>query len=160
MRKFLLIGLICAFSFNCSDKNKIPAGILPRQKMQEVVWDMTRTAEFLNGFVFNKDSSIDKVAESEKWYNKVYQLHKTTKKEFEQSYSYYQAHPDLMKELLDSLSKRTASARPPKPTKDSLSLRSDSIRKRIPPPFKSEIQNRILDSIRKRRIQKRNIKAK
>ena len=83
MRKFLLIGLICSSLFNCSDKNKIPAGILPRQKMQEVVWDMTRTAEFLNVFVFNKDSSIDKIAESEKWYNKVYQLHKTTKKEFE-----------------------------------------------------------------------------
>ena len=158
MRKFLLIGLICSSLFNCSDKNKIPAGILPRQKMQEVVWDMTRTAEFLNVFVFNKDSSIDKIAESEKWYNKVYQLHKTTKKEFEKSYSYYQAHPDLMRELLDSLSKRTIAPRPPKPTKESTIL-NDSIKKRIPPPFKSEIQNRILDSIRKRRIQKKNIKA-
>ncbi|WP_276500457.1 DUF4296 domain-containing protein [Terrimonas pollutisoli] len=158
MRKFLLVGLIFPIVFSCSNKDKLPAGILSRQKMREVVWDMSRTAEFLNGFVFNKDSSIDKIAESEKWYNKVYQLHKTTKKEFERSYSYYQSHPDLMRELLDSLSKKTMPIRPPKPTKDSTIL-SDSIKKRIPPPFKSEIQNRIIDSIRKRRIQKKNIRA-
>ncbi|MFC0771865.1 DUF4296 domain-containing protein [Terrimonas alba] len=158
MRKFLLFGLIFSILFGCSNKDKLPAGILPRQKMQEIVWDMTRTAEFLNGFVFNKDSSIDKIAESEKWYNKVYQLHKTTKEKFEKSYSYYQAHPDLMRELLDSLSKKTVPIGPPKPTKDSTIL-SDSIKKRIPPPFKNERQNRIIDSIRKRRIQKKDIKA-
>ena len=158
MRKFLLVCSLFSLLFSCSNKDKIPAGVLPKQKMQEVVWDMTRTAEFLNGFVFNKDSSIDKIAESQKWYNKVYQLHKTTKEEFERSYSYYQAHPDLMKELLDSLSKKTMATRPPKPTKDS-TTRGDSIKKRIPPPFKSEIQNRIIDSMRKRRIQKKVIKA-
>ena len=158
MRKFLLAGLILSILFSCSDKDKVPAGILSRQKMREVVWDMTRTAEFLNNFVFNKDSAIDKIAESEKWYKKVYQLHKTTKEEFEKSYAYYQAHPDLMRELLDSLSKRTMSHRPPRPTKDS-TIRSDSIQKRILPPFKKEIQNRIIDSIRKRRILKKDIKA-
>lgn len=158
MKKCLLFSLICSVFFCCSDKNRIPAGILPAKKMREVVWDMTRTAEFLNSFVFNKDTLLDKNAESEKWYNKVYQLHKTSKEEFEKSYSYYQAHPDLMNELLDSLSKKTVPVRLPKPTKDSV-ISGDSIRKRTTPPFRNEIQRRSMDSLRKRRMQGKIIKV-
>lgn len=152
MKKCLLFGLICSIFFCCTDKNKTPEGVLSEKKMREVIWDMTRTAEFLNGFVFNKDTSLDKIAESEKWYNKVYQLHKTTKEEFERSYSYYQAHPDLMKELLDSLSKKTVPIRAPKPVSDSTVL-NDSVTKRVSPPFRNKMQKGIIDSIRKRRIQ-------
>ncbi len=107
MRKLLLIFLISRFAFACSDKNELPKGILPRQKMQDVMWDIIRAEEFLNGFVIYKDTSIDKIAESKKWYDKIYQLHKITKKDFDKSYAYYKDHPVLMKQILDSLSKKT-----------------------------------------------------
>src|SRR3990170_4802307 len=113
MRKLVLIFLSFSFLLSCSDKNKLPKGVLPKQKMQEVTWDMIRTGEFLNGFVLYKDTAIDKVAESQKWYNKVYQIHKITKADFEKSYAYYRDHPVLMKELLDSLSKKQIPVKPP-----------------------------------------------
>ncbi|HKZ65001.1 MAG TPA: hypothetical protein VJ111_01530, partial [Chitinophagaceae bacterium] len=66
MRKLVLIFLSFSFLLSCSDKNKLPKGVLPKQKMQEVMWDMIRTGEFLNSFVLYKDTAIDKVAESQK----------------------------------------------------------------------------------------------
>jgi hypothetical protein len=91
-------------TIGCGQKR--PADILPKQKMQEVIWDMLKTGEFLDGYVLNKDTAINKNATIEGWYDKIYQLHKITKAQFEKSYSYYQDHPAMMKEMLDTLSKR------------------------------------------------------
>jgi len=157
MRKLFLILSILSLLFSCSDKNKLPKGVLPKQKMQEVMWDMIRTGEFLNGFVLYKDTAIDKVAESQKWYNKVYQLHKITKTDFDKSYAYYQGHPVLMKEILDSLSKKQVPVKPA--IQDSAAIK-DSIKKRIQP---SLIDKRIrsIDTLKKRKIikRKKNYKA-
>ena len=119
-----MIFLISPFALSCWDKSELPEGILPRQKMQEVIWDIIRAEEFLNGFIIYRDTSIDKIAESKKWYDKIYQLHKITKKDFDKSYAYYKDHPVLMKQILDSLSKKPL-ANPPgqasKASKDTLS---------------------------------------
>ena len=110
------------------------------------MWDMIRAGEFLNGFVFYKDTTVDKVAESQKWYDKIYQLHKITKSGFDKSYTYYQAHPVLMKELLDSLSKKQVPVKPA--TQDSVAIK-DSIKKRIPPPL-IDRRLKIIDTLKKR----------
>ncbi|HKO82508.1 MAG TPA: hypothetical protein VJU78_18995, partial [Chitinophagaceae bacterium] len=68
MRRFFFILLIFPFALACSDKSEIPKGILSRKKMQEVMWDIIRAEEFLNGFVVYKDTGIDRIAESKKWY--------------------------------------------------------------------------------------------
>ena len=134
MRKCVIYGLLVFLACACSDKNKLPKGVLHEQQMREILWDMIRAGEFLNAFVINKDSSVNKIAESEKWYNKIYQMHKTSKAEFEKSYAYYSDHPDLMKELLDSLSKRQISLQPLKRDstflKDSMKFKKDSIQTR------------------------------
>ena len=156
MSRFFLVPVVITVLYSCSSKDRIPKDIISRQQMREIVWDMTRISEFLNSFVFPKDSTLDKIAESEKWYAKVYQLHKTTKEEFDRSYTFYREHPDLMKELLDSLSKKTMPVRPLTPVKDSTSFR-DSIRKRTPPPFQNDLQKKIIDSMKKRRILKKEI---
>ncbi len=70
------------------------------------MWDMIRTGEFLDGFVLNKDSTLNKTAQSLKWYDKIYQVHGISKDQFIRSYYYYQAHPVLMKRILDSLGKK------------------------------------------------------
>jgi len=152
MRKLFLIFLILSFLFSCSDKNKIPKGVLPKKKMQEVMWDMIRAGEFLNSFVLYKDTSIDKVAESQKWYNKIYQLHKITKRDFDRSYAYYQAHPVLMKELLDSLSKKQAQPKIPpgqgtQASKDSLNKKDSST--------SDNKRKRIIDTLNRKRILKK-----
>lgn len=154
--KLFLILLILPFVFACSNKNDLPDGILPRSKMQEVMWDMIRAGEFLNGFVFSRDSSIDKPAVSQKWYNKIYQVHKISKTVFDKSYAHYQDHPLLMKSLLDSLSKKQVPFK--HPVQISAPVK-DSVIKRVSPPSIDQ-QKKIIDTLRKPRIlKKRNYKV-
>jgi len=131
----------------------MPKGILSKQKMREVMWDMIRAGEYLNNFVFNKDSAIDKVAESQKWHDKIYELHKTNKAEFDKSYAYYKSHPLLMREVLDSLAKRQVNARPVpynvNSSKDSIFNKRDTIRA-------TDSIRRLSDSLLRNRIIKKN----
>jgi hypothetical protein len=105
MKKGFFLGLIVLLAISCSDSNSVPRGILSREKMQNVLWDMIDAGEFLDTYVLNKDS-IDKVAQSSKVYGQVFQVNHITREEFDKSYSYYRNHPALMKTILDSLSKR------------------------------------------------------
>ena len=156
MRKLFLILLILSFVFACSNKNDLPDGILPRPKMQEVMWDMVRAGEFLNSFVFSRDSVIDKPALSQQWYRKIYQVHKISKTVFDKSYRYYQDHPLLMKIILDTLSKKQV---PFKIPGQGNVHATDSIKKKFLRPV-TDTQNKIIDSLRKRRLlKKRNYKA-
>lgn len=107
MKKTACIVLLIVLLAACSNKNKLPNGILPQPKMQAIMWELLSTGEFLNAFVFPKDTAINQVTESQPWYNKIFELHQTTKAQFEKSYAYYREHPAVMKVLLDSLSNRT-----------------------------------------------------
>ena len=104
MRKSTLLCLAMFYFASCKD-NRLPKDILPREKMQEVLWSMISAGEFLNTYILNKDS-VDKVAESSKIYGQVFQIHHITREEFDKSYLYYREHPELMKAILDSLSKK------------------------------------------------------
>jgi hypothetical protein len=152
MRKFFIIGLLSFLIYACSDKDILPPGVLPKKQMREVMWDMIRAGEFLNGFVFNKDSALNKIEVSEKWYDKVYQLHKITKDEFEKSYAYYNSHPFLMKEMLDSLAKRQVYTTPV--IRDSTTIK-DSINNTKNSTQKADSIRKSINTIRKKMIKKR-----
>ncbi|TXJ22543.1 MAG: DUF4296 domain-containing protein [Chitinophagaceae bacterium] len=96
----LLTGIMA-----CSDKNKLPKDVLPQPKMQAVMWDMIRAGDFLNNYVFYRDTSVDKIAETQKWNEKIFRIHKITRDQFDKSYAYYRQHPQLMKAVMDSISK-------------------------------------------------------
>ncbi|MBL7742077.1 MAG: DUF4296 domain-containing protein [Chitinophagaceae bacterium] len=150
MRKLYFTLFILWFIIACSDRDKVPKGILKREKMQEVIWDMVNASEFLGGYILNKDS-VDRFAESSKIYGQVLQFHHITREQFDKSYLYYRQHPDLMKVILDTLSKRQI---PPeeiyKPKQDSVKADTaqqladsakiivDSTRKRIPKKFRGK----------------------
>jgi hypothetical protein len=127
---FILFMLIL---FACSNKNKLPKGILPQPQMQSIMWDMIVAGEFLNGYVFPRDSSVKPIAESQGWQKKILDLHKTTKEQFERSYAYYKKHPEVMKVLLDSLSKKQYKADTAKPIKadSNTTPRPDSLKKKM-----------------------------
>ncbi|HEY6502561.1 MAG TPA: DUF4296 domain-containing protein [Chitinophagaceae bacterium] len=136
MRKLFTVIFVFLLAIACSDRKKIPKGILPQPKMQEVLWDMISAGEFLNGYVLMKDS-VDRLAESSKKYGQVLQFHHITKEEFEKSYSYYRQHPELMKVILDSLSKKQIIPEEIyKPETDTLkkadTIKRDTLRKRLP----------------------------
>lgn len=134
MKRYVLIFIPAVFILACSDKNKLPAGVMAGPKMQAVMWDMIRAGDFLNNYVFYKDANIDKTAESQKWNEKIFQMHKITRSEFDISYAYYQQHPQLMKVIMDSISKMKVE-QPPAPAgkdifKDAAKNNSDSVKKR------------------------------
>ena len=52
--------------------------ILPQKKMQAVLWDMMRADQFLTDYVLNKDSSLNKITESLKYYQQIFAIHKIT----------------------------------------------------------------------------------
>lgn len=150
MRSFLIVTIFLMQA--CSDKDKLPEGVLPKQKMREIMWDMIRAGEFLQSYVLPKDSTIDKVAEYEKWHDKIYVIHKTNKAAFEKSFAYYKAHPILMKEMLDTLARRNITSRPGAfdlPAKDSAVIKRDTIR------LKDSIRRPVDSLLRKRIIKKK-----
>src|SRR5215813_6879806 len=125
MRKFLLLFFPFVFIVSCGHKDKMPKNILPEAKMRAVLWDMISASQYLNLYMYNKDS-IDKIAAGEKAYGQVFQLHHITKEEFDKSYTYYRQHPDLMKVILDSLSKKQNY------TAEKFEKKNDTAQKRIP----------------------------
>ena len=104
MRYFFSFILLSSILILSCRSEKQREGILPEKKMRVVLWDMTRADQFLTDFVFSRDTSINKLDESLKMYNRIFAIHQVTKEEFRQSFQYYREHPDLLKSLLDSVS--------------------------------------------------------
>lgn len=98
--------LVCLSAFvwcliSCTDKDKIPAGVLPKDKMQKVLWDVIQAERYRETFI--KDSSKDLKAETFKLYAQVFEIHKVTKEEFAKSYKFYMSRPDIARDMFDSL---------------------------------------------------------
>jgi hypothetical protein len=133
----------------CTDKDKIPAGVLPKEKMQKVLWDVIQAERFRETFI--RDSSKDLKAETFKLYAQVFAIHKVTKDEFAKSYKFYMSRPDIAREMFDSLATKANRTREdmykPKPLDtanvhiDSSKVKIDSskVKKRpaVPPPVNS-----------------------
>jgi hypothetical protein len=102
---FFFFSLLLFNACKDKDKDKVPKDILPKEKMQEVLWSMITAGEFLNGSILSRDS-VDRVAESSRVYGQVFQIHHVSREEFDKSYFYYREHPDLMQVILDSLTKK------------------------------------------------------
>lgn len=119
MRKLYWLILPLFFTVACADKR--PADILPQEKMREVMWDLLKASEFVDGYVAIRDTAGNKTATAIALNNKIYELHKITKSQFDKSYRYYQDHPAQMKSILDSLGKRNE----PKP----VTANADSVAK-------------------------------
>ena len=101
MKKFIffLAGIIL---FSCSGKNKVPAGIIPQKKMQNILWDVIR-AQVLSGELARKDSTINEVAETKMLTAKVFEIYNITPSAFDQSYAWYTSHPEMLHIIFDSM---------------------------------------------------------
>jgi|SRR5688572_292709 len=106
MRK-LIAGLAVITFIACNKGDNVPKGVLEREQMQAVMWDILQADEFLKDYMLNKDTTLNDTLESIKIYERVFRFHKTTRDVFDSSFSYYRTHPKLMKEVLDSLQVRS-----------------------------------------------------
>lgn len=109
MRKIIFFFIIVVAAVSCN-KNKVPTGILPPEKMEAVMWDMMQADEFVKGFIIPYDSLANDTTASIYIYKKVFQLNNISKEEYEKSFEYYKVHTLLMKEVLDSLNVKAQKA--------------------------------------------------
>jgi hypothetical protein len=134
MNRLLLVCLsACVWCLiSCTDKDKIPAGVLPKNKMQKVLWDVLQAERFRESFI--RDSSKDLKAETFKLYAQVFEIHKVTKDEFVKSYKFYMSRPDIARDMFDSLAtqanRRREEMYKPKPL-DTAKVHSDSSKVKV-----------------------------
>lgn len=105
MNRLLLVCLSITvwFVVSCTDKDKIPAGVLPKDKMEKVLWDMIQAERYRESFI--RDSSTMKT-ETFKLYAQVFAIHQVSKDEFIKSYKFYMSRPDIARIMFDSLATR------------------------------------------------------
>jgi Domain of unknown function (DUF4296) len=106
MRKAIagLLAIFCLIAAGCSDNKSVPSGILPREKMENVLWDMIQADQYAS--VLERDSAAhiaDLKAERLRLYDQVFRLHDVSRDKFRKSYQYYSDHPELSQDLFDSL---------------------------------------------------------
>ncbi len=103
--RYLIILIILAF-IACTDKTSIPSGILEKEKMEVVLWDMIIADRFASQFIL-KDSAKKNVSdETFRLYSQVFAIHKVSREDFVKSYKFYLSRPDLSQVLFDSISVR------------------------------------------------------
>ncbi len=100
--KARIICIVLFSFFSC--KSSLPDGILKPEKMKLILWDISRADELVN-FYSIKDSSFKSQEKFNAFYDTVFQVHKITNKQFNESLQYYQERPVLLKTVLDSLAR-------------------------------------------------------
>ena len=101
--KYLILIIGFFFIIGCNDKTGTPSGVLGKEKMQSVMWDIIRAEVFTEQFL-KKDSSKNIAMENLKLQNEIFSMHKVTRSQYYKSYDYYISHTDLIRLVLDSMS--------------------------------------------------------
>jgi len=148
MRLLLLSFVLLTGIAGCNRKEGIPSDILPQDKMQAILSDIMRADQFLNDYVLSKDSSLNKDSARIEFYKQVFNIHKTSKSNFQKSFSYYKLHPARLKVLLDSNSVTKA------PTDVLPQLATDDTSTQVKPVPQSSIP---LDTVRPKRKLKKSL---
>lgn len=97
---FLLLVFLWA---GCSQADVIPGDIIPKNKMETILWQLMQTDEFVN-YTVVRDTTLSLDKQRIKLYNQVLMLNKVSREEFKKSYQFYMAHPAISKVMFDSLS--------------------------------------------------------
>ncbi|MEJ7610271.1 MAG: DUF4296 domain-containing protein [Ferruginibacter sp.] len=126
--KIPFLFFICVLLFSCSTK-KMPADILPPEKMELLLWDQLKADAFTKDFLL-KDSSVDAGKENRALQEKIFRKHKTDKNTFYKSYSYYLDHGDMLKNIMDSVIAKQGRVRERMRIRDILKLRENEQNKK------------------------------
>jgi hypothetical protein len=97
------ISLVLILVVGCSDKNSTPSGVIPREEMEKVLWDIMEADQYASNYIVKDSAHVDVKEERLKLYQHVFQLHKISREDFTKSYKYYEAHPDVTRSMFDSL---------------------------------------------------------
>ena len=101
-----LVGVLLVMGISCNDSTKVSSGILPKDKMENLLWDMMLADRYSAQFLLKDSATKDVKLETMKLYEQVFQMHHITREQFVKNYKYYLSRPDISKVLFDSLSAR------------------------------------------------------
>jgi hypothetical protein len=103
MRALILCLFLLSFA-GCSEESRLPAGVLPPEKMEVVLWDMMMANEWID-YRMQQDStpSLQTITGH---YQQALAAHKVTRDAFDKSIRFYEGRPDLLKPILDTLYQR------------------------------------------------------
>lgn len=100
----IIAGLLCIVLIaGCSEKDSIPSGVLGKEEMGSIIWDMMQADQYAGSYLIKDSSKVNVKMETLKLYEEVFRLHKVTRDEFRKSFQFYQDHPDITRVLFDSL---------------------------------------------------------
>ena len=102
--RFSLFIILIILTIGCIQDKKIPKDILSQNEMRKIMWDLMRADAYVSNFIM-KDSTKTKnqKAESAILYEKIFDIHSTTRENFKKSLAFYESRPDLFKAISDSL---------------------------------------------------------
>jgi hypothetical protein len=103
MRTLFLLFL--SLTFVACSKSPVPKGVLEPEEMEKVVYDLMQADEYINTYLA-ADTTVNKKERRSLYYEQIFKLHNTTRKDFYSSYKYYQQHPLIHKALFDSLTNK------------------------------------------------------
>jgi len=106
MRRYLYLLAFVFALVSCSSSDKV----LPKEKMEKVMWDVAQSSEFLNGYVYYKYPEQNRAALNEAMLQKVFKIHNITREQFNQTLDYYEKRPDELKAVVDSIVSRQKKA--------------------------------------------------
>ncbi|HEV3324231.1 MAG TPA: DUF4296 domain-containing protein [Puia sp.] len=112
--KGMITGCLTLLLFagaGCSDKDAVPSGILSRDKMESLIWDMAQADQYAAIYLAKDSAHINQKTETLRLYEQVFRLHQVSREEFSKSYQYYLDHPRLNQLLFDSVIARGVRAR-------------------------------------------------
>jgi Domain of unknown function (DUF4296) len=103
-RPILLLLLLVIMG--CASNDGVPGNIIPKDRMENILWDMIQADQFSNQYLIKDSSRINVKKETVKLYAEVLKIHNISKEEFKNSFQFYLGRPDLEKKMLDTLSER------------------------------------------------------
>jgi hypothetical protein len=110
MKKFSIL-LLLTFSLACTDYDKIPEDILPRERMETIVWQLMEADQYTNMLIIKDSTQKTNLQARLKLYQKIFDLNKITENDFKKSYMFYMGRPDLNKRLFDSITAKAGRQR-------------------------------------------------
>jgi len=100
----IIAGLLCiVLIVGCSEKDTIPSGVLGKEEMGSIIWDMMQADQYAGNYLIKDSAKVNVKMETLKLYEEVFRLHKVTREEFRKSFQFYQDHPDITRTMFDSL---------------------------------------------------------
>ena len=100
--RFLLFITLILLTFGCIQDKKLPKDIIPQNEMRKIMWDLMRADAYVATFIM-KDSTRNQKTESAILYEKIFDIHSTSREAFKKSLAFYESRPDLFKAISDSL---------------------------------------------------------